>query len=65
MDYIIDTEFILTNGSYSTLASLLHQISEEFKRNQMPFSIEVYGGGRVKIKCTTEIKAGNKIVFNF
>ena len=61
MDYIVDREFILTNGSYSTLASLLHQISEEFKRNQMPFSIEVYGGGRVKIKCTTEIKDGNKL----
>ena len=61
MNFLVDTKFTLKNGSYSTLASLLHQISEEFKRNQMPFSIEVYGGGRVKIKRTTEIKDGNKL----
>ena len=48
-----DEKFTLKNGSYSTLASILHQISEEFKRNAMPFSIEEVHGGRVNIKHTT------------
>ena len=57
-----DKKFTSKNGSYSTLASLLHQISEEFKRNQMPFSKEEVHGGRVKIKHTTKIKEGNMLL---
>ena len=56
-----DAIFLLNYGSHSTLACLLHQISEEFKRNQMPFSIEEVHGGRAKIKHTTKIKEGNML----
>ena len=56
-----DKRFTLKNGSYSTLASILHQMSEEFKKYAMPFSIEEVHSGRVKIKHTTKIKEGNML----
>ena len=42
--------FTLKNGNYGTLASFIHEIAEEFKRQLMPFSISEVENGRVKIK---------------
>ena len=61
VDYIVQEKaFTLKNGNYGTLASFIHEISEEFKRTSMPFSIDEVENGRVKIKRTYNIRKGYK-----
>ena len=53
--------FTLKNGNYGTLASFIHEIAEEFKRQLMPFSISEVENGRVKIKMNRKkIRKGYK-----
>ena len=60
-DYIVQEKaFTLKNGNYGTLASFIHEISEEFKRTTMPFSITEVENGRVKIKRTHKLRKGYK-----
>ena len=60
-DYIVQEKaFTLNNGNYGTLASFIHEISEEFKRTTMPFSITEVENGRVKIKRTHKLRKGYK-----
>ena len=59
--YIVrEKAFTLKNGNYGTLASFIHEIAEEFKRQLMPFSISEVENGRVKIKMKGRIKTGYK-----
>ena len=60
-DYVVrEKAFTLTNGNYGTLSSFIHEISEEFKRTSMPFTIDEVENGRVKIKRTHKIRKGYK-----
>ena len=60
-DYIVQEKaFTLNNGNYGTLASFIHEISEEFKRTSMPFTIDEVENGRVKIKRIYNIRKGYK-----
>ena len=52
--------FTLKNGNYGTLDSFIHEISEEFKRTSMPFSIGEVENGRVKIKLKGKVRKGYK-----
>ena len=58
-----EKSFIIQSGSYTTLSSLLHEISELFKKENMPFHIDVVKGGRVKIRKykAHTIKKGYKV----
>ena len=59
--YIVrEKAFTLKNGNYGTLASFIHEIAEEFKRQLMPFSISEVENGRAKIKMKGRIKTGYK-----
>ena len=55
-----EKSFTLKNGNYGTLASFIHEISEEFKRTSMPFNISEVENGRVKIKIKGRVKKGHK-----
>jgi hypothetical protein len=60
-DYIVQEKaFTLKNGNYGTLASFIHEISEEFKRTSMPFTIDEVENGRVKIKIKGKVRKGYK-----
>ena len=58
-----EKSFIIQSGSYNTLPSLLHEISELFKKKSIPFYIDEVKGGRVKIRKykTFNIKKGYKV----
>jgi len=58
-----EKSFIIQSGNYRTLSSLLHEISESFKKESMPFYIDEVKGGRVKIRKfkTYKIKKGYKV----
>ena len=43
-----EKSFIIQKGSYNTLSSLLHEISELFKKETMPFYIDEVKGWRVR-----------------
>ena len=57
-----ESSFIIKSGSYNTLSSLLHEISEAFKKTRMPFYIDEDKSGRVKIRKfkTFTIRKGYK-----
>jgi hypothetical protein len=60
-DYVVqEKSFTLKNGNYGTLASFIHEISEEFKRTSMPFTIGEVENGRVKIKIKGKVRKGYK-----
>ena len=45
-----ESSFIIKSGSYKTLSSLLHEISQAFKKKHFPFFIDEEESGRVKIR---------------
>ena len=56
-------KFIMKNGHYNTLSTIIHQITDGFRKNRMPFLIEEVNNGRVKITHTRKVRKGYKINF--
>ena len=56
-------KFIMKNGHYNTLSTIIHQITDGFRKNGMPFLIEEVNNGRVKITHTRKVRKGYKINF--
>ena len=58
-----ENSFLIKSGSYNTLSSLLHEISQAFKKKRLPFYIDEDKSGRVKIIKfrTITIRKGYKV----
>ena len=60
---LIEKKFFLKNGHYTNLTSFINQISDEFRKNRMPFVIEEVNNGRIKILMTRKIRERYKVNF--
>ena len=60
---LVDKRFSLKDGHYTNLTSFINEISEEFRKNRMPFVIQEVNNGRIKILMTRKIKERYKVNF--
>ena len=52
--------FSMKNGSYKTLSLFLQEMTKLFNYYQLPFIVEEFENGKVKIKITQIIENGYK-----